>query len=303
MAVCAVAGRRRGCSSALALSSTLLLISKVFVRFVCLEAGGVIPSISISVQVVSIPEKSISRNPKDCSFHHIDSRKPVVKVMKFIYSVPLVNEQTSEPAETPPAKSEKSGQNRLRSTLSTIGILLIAPIIALLLTAFVFQSYQVDGPSMQETLHNNDRLIVWKFSRTWARITGHQYVPNRGDIIILSESGLSNYGDTQDTKQLVKRVIGLPGDHIVIKNNVVTVYNNDHPTGFEPDKTLPYGADGAIPATTNNLDVRLGKDQVFVCGDNRSDSLDSRIFGPINTDQVIGKLVARIYPLSDAERF
>jgi len=156
---------------------------------------------------------------------------------------------------------------------------------------------------MQETLHNNDRLIVWKLPRTWAKITGHQYVPNRGDIIILNESGLSNYGDAQDTKQLVKRVIGLPGDHVVIKDNVITVYNKEHPNGFQPDKTLPYGKNGAIPPTNNNIDVTLGSTQIFVCGDNRSDSLDSRIFGPIETHQVIGKLVARIYPLSKAQTF
>lgn len=184
--------------------------------------------------------------------------------------------------------------HRILNTFSTIGILLLAPIIAILLTAFVFQSYQVDGPSMQNTLHDNDRLIVWKLPRTWARITHHQYVPKRGDIIILTESGLSNYGDTQDTKQLVKRVIGLPGDHIVIKNGVIVIYNKQYPNGFEPDKVLPYGAD--IPSTNNNLDITIGANELFVCGDNRGDSLDSRIFGPIQTSQVIGKLVARIYP-------
>jgi len=149
---------------------------------------------------------------------------------------------------------------------------------------------------MQNTLHNNDRLIVWKLPRTWARITGHQYVPKRGDIVILTESGLSNYGDTQDTKQLVKRVIGLPGDHIVIKNGAITIYNKQYPNGFNPDTTLPYGKNGAIPSTDNNLDITLSSDELFVCGDNRGDSLDSRIFGPIKTNQIIGKLIVRIYP-------
>jgi signal peptidase I len=213
------------------------------------------------------------------------------------------SEATAVPRPVTEQKSRAHTSSRLRNTLSTIGILLLAPIIALLLTAFVFQSYQVDGPSMQNTLHNNDRLIVWKLPRTWARITGHQYVPKRGDIIILTESGLANYGDTQDTKQLVKRVIGLPGDHIVIKNSVITVYNNQHPNGFQPDQTLPYGQNGAIPATDNNLDITLSSTQLFVCGDNRRDSLDSRIFGPIETKQVVGKLVARIFPLSKAEKF
>jgi len=218
-----------------------------------------------------------------------------------------VNNEASTPVDPAPPSptdpSDSSSGHRLRSAVGTIGILLLAPLIALLLTSFVFQSYQVDGPSMQNTLHNNDRLIVWKLPRTWARITGHQYVPKRGDIIILTESGLSNYGDPQDTKQLVKRVIGLPGDHIVIKDNVVTVYNAAHPNGFQPDVALPYGKNGAIPPTMNNLDVTLGKNQLFVCGDNRGDSLDSRIFGPIETKQVIGKLVARIFPVSQAERF
>jgi signal peptidase I len=204
---------------------------------------------------------------------------------------------------TPDPDLEPVPAHRLRGAISTVGILLLAPLIAILLTAFVFQSYQVEGPSMQETLHNNDRLIVWKLPRTWAKLTSHQYVPKRGDIIILNESGLSNYGDTQDTKQLVKRVIGLPGDHVVIKDNVITVYNKEHPEGFKPDKTLPYGKKGAIPPTTNNIDVTLSSTQLFVCGDNRPDSLDSRIFGPIETRQVIGKLIARIYPLSQAEIF
>lgn len=214
-----------------------------------------------------------------------------------------VGPTSSGPTAVRPNVSEPqtSGGHRALNTFSTIGILLLAPVIAILLTAFVFQSYQVDGPSMQNTLHSNDRLIVWKLPRTWARFTGHQYVPKRGDIVILTESGLSNYGDTQDTKQLVKRVIGLPGDRIVIKNGTITIYNKQYPGGFKPDKTLPYGQNGAIPATNNNLDVTLSSTQLFVCGDNRGDSLDSRYFGPVQTSQVIGKLAARIYPTP--ERF
>jgi len=208
------------------------------------------------------------------------------------------NPETPQPSV---ATADPTHGHRILNAFSTIGVLLLAPIIAILLTAFVFQSYQVDGPSMQNTLHNNDRLIVWKMPRTWARITGHQYVPKRGDIIILTESGLSNYGDTQNTKQLVKRVIGLPGDHIIVANGVITIYNKQHPNGFEPDKTLPYGKDGAIPYTADNINITLSSTQIFVCGDNRGDSLDSRIFGPIQTSQVIGQLVARIYPTP--ERF
>ncbi|HET6924435.1 MAG TPA: signal peptidase I [Candidatus Saccharimonadales bacterium] len=200
-----------------------------------------------------------------------------------------------------PEPDHSKGTSALREFLSTVGVLVAALLVALGLIAFVFQSYQVDGPSMQQTLHNNDRLIVWKLPRTWARITGHQYVPKRGDILIFTESGLSAYGQT-DTKQLIKRVIGLPGDRVVVKNNVITIYNKQFPNGFQPDKTLPYHNQITEPAT-QDVDVTLAKDQLFMCGDNRTNSLDSRFFGPINTNQVIGKLVLRVLPLSDAERF
>lgn len=209
--------------------------------------------------------------------------------------------ETKPPVHKTTHKPAKSWQ-RTRSALATIGILLIAPAIAVVLTLYVFQSYQVDGPSMQETLHNNDRLIVWKMARSWARITGHEYVPNRGDVIVFTETGLANYGDSSNTKQLIKRVIGLPGDRVVVKDNFITIYNKDHPKGFDPAKTLDYGK-AITQKTSGNIDITLGKDQLFVCGDNRGDSLDSRIFGPIDAKDVIGKLVLRILPLSDAERF
>lgn len=185
--------------------------------------------------------------------------------------------------------------------MSTIGVLTAALLVALALIAFVFQSYQVDGPSMQQTLHDKDHLIVWKLPRTWARITGHQYVPKRGDIMIFTESGLATYGQ-ENTKQLIKRVIGLPGDRVVVANKTVTIYNTQHPKGYQPDKTLAYGKNITEPAM-QNVDITLGKDQLYMCGDNRTNSLDSRFFGPINTSQIIGKLAVRVLPLNQAERF
>jgi signal peptidase I len=187
-----------------------------------------------------------------------------------------------------------------RELFSTVGILLTALAVALLIVSFVFRSYQVDGPSMQNTLQNADKLIIWKVPRTWASITHHAYIPGRGDIIVFSQSGLSQFGQ-QDTKQLIKRVIGLPGDRVVVKDGVVVIYNKTHPEGFQPDRTLPYG--GHIPQTTGNIDLVVGKDELFVCGDNRPDSLDSRTFGPIKSDQVVGKLLLRVFPISEAQKF
>lgn len=219
------------------------------------------------------------------------------------YSLSLMqDEQQSAPTYVTPSP-EKETKDSVRSIISTISILLLAPVIAILLTLFVFQSYQVDGPSMETTLQNNDRLVVWKLARTWSKITHHAYIPNRGDVIIFNEpeENLEGVGSGSANKQLVKRVIALPGERVVVKDGSLTVYNKQHPNGFSPDKTMPYG--NVIPTTSGDIDVTLDANQLFVCGDNRPDSLDSRAFGPITTDQVVGKLVMRILPLNNAKRF
>lgn len=155
---------------------------------------------------------------------------------------------------------------------------------------------------MENTLQNNDRLIVWKLPRTLARVTGHAYVPQRGDIIIFNEANLAEFGQASMT-QLVKRVIGLPGDRVVVKDGRITVYNHQYPAGFDPDTTLPYGKQHPLPFTSGDIDITLSSNQIFVCGDNRTVSLDSRAFGPVNLDDVVGKLVLRVYPFDSVERF
>jgi len=183
---------------------------------------------------------------------------------------------------------------------STLLMFLLAILIAFLLTAFIFQQYQVDGPSMQTSLYNQNRLIVVKYQRTWARITGHPYVPKRGDIIIFNQGGLYNINGLPE-KILVKRVVGLPGDRVVVSNGILKIYNKQHPVGFDPDKTQSYGK--VIGYTSGNIDITLSKNYIYVMGDNRSDSLDSRVFGPVNTSQIIGKLVLRIYPFNTVKLF
>lgn len=189
----------------------------------------------------------------------------------------------------------------LREGLSFVIVIGLALLLAWGIITYIFESYRVDGPSMQNTLHNGDRLIVWKAPITWAKITGGDYIPSRGDIIIFKESSLAACGDPE-AKQLVKRVIGLPGDHLVIKNGTVTIYDQQHPGGFVPKNTYPFGKH--IPYTNDNgINVTLGKDRLFVMGDNRPNSCDSRTFGPINADQIVGKLVLRDWPIGDIKTF
>jgi signal peptidase I len=183
--------------------------------------------------------------------------------------------------------------------ISTTIMFVIAVAIAFLLSIYTFQQYEVDGPSMQTTLFNQNRLIVVKYERTWARITGHPYIPNIGNIIIFHENGLySSDGSPENT--LVKRVVALPGDRVVIADGVLTVYDKQHSNGFDPDKTLSYGKVIGYTSSesSSNINLVLPKDEIYVLGDNRVDSCDSRCFGPINVNQIIGRLALRIYPFN-----
>lgn len=183
----------------------------------------------------------------------------------------------------------------LRGFLTTVLLFACAIVVAFILTSFVFQQYEVDGPSMETTLHNQDRLIVVKVARTWSDITGHPYIPQRGNIVIFSENGLYNSSGVAE-KQLVKRVVALPGERVVINNGVLTVYNKQNPNGFDPDKTMSYGK--VITTTSGNIDEIVPPNNVFVMGDNRPDSLDSRYFGTVPVKNIIGKVDLRIYPFS-----
>lgn len=202
--------------------------------------------------------------------------------------------------QSPPPKEPKSHEG-LKSILTTVLILVIAPLIAFGMTTYVFQSYEVDGPSMETTLQNQDRLIVLKLPRTLARVTGHDFIPNRGDVVIFNSSGSPETNSSGQTKQLIKRVIGLPGDRVVVKDGTLTVYNDKNPDGFQPDKTLPFGK--VIVTTPGDLDLTVQDGQVFVCGDNRANSLDSRYFGAVDADDIVGKLAIRIFPFNKAKVF
>ncbi len=201
----------------------------------------------------------------------------------------------------PPAPQRQRSRDGWKNTLSTIFILIAAPLVAIALTSFVFQSYEVDGPSMESTLDNRDRLIVWKMPHTLSRITGHDYIPKHGDVIVFTKHGLADFGEHGD-KQLIKRVIGLPGDRVVVRDGAITLYNKGHPDGYNPDTTGKYRLDEG-QATAGNVDVTVPEGEVFVSGDNRMNSLDSRAFGTVPSKDLVGELVFRIFPFNKAKHF
>lgn len=223
----------------------------------------------------------------------------VTAVMQPDISIPTQSQPTKPDIPAPQASDKKSGEG-WKNIVFTVIILVGAPLFALALTAFVFQSYRVDGISMETTLQNNDRLIIWKLPETIARIKHTTHMPNRGDIIVFTKEDMPDANGKN--KQLIKRVIGLPGDRVVVKDNVITVYNNEHPNGFNPDKNQSFTA-GIAPITSGDVDTVVEKGEVFVCGDNRPHSLDSRFFGAIPVSDIVGKLSYRIAPANQLKHF
>lgn len=212
-----------------------------------------------------------------------------------------MDEQRNQTPVTTPPPPVSPAKEKWKDTLSTLGIIILAPIVAFLLTVFIFQSYQVDGPSMETTLQDRNRLVVSKMGKTWAKVTRNDYIPKRYEIVIFHHTGEYEGGSFVTEKQIIKRVIGLPGDRVVIQNGEVKVYNNEHPEGFLVDQEGP--EKDAVGATSGNINQVIEEGEVYVMGDNRGNSLDSRAFGPIKSDDLIGKLSFRIYPFDKIERF
>lgn len=183
------------------------------------------------------------------------------------------------------------------SFIAFIGGVLLA---AFLINQFIFQSYFVEGTSMVPTLQNNDRLIIEKVDRTLAHATGRPYMPTRGEIVVLDSSLIAANGASE---QLIKRVIGLPGDTVSVKDGVVTVTNKENPDGFNVDKRL--GLELVPTYSSQPLTFTVPEKHVFVMGDNRAQngSHDSRAFGPVPSEKLEGRLWARILPLDKTQIF
>lgn len=176
-------------------------------------------------------------------------------------------------------------RNRIKkSTAGWLITIAIALLLAFAIRTFVFVIAMVDGPSMQPTLTSNDRLLVTKYTYFFEDV-------KRGDIVICK------YNDPRYPHMYVKRVIGLPGELISIIDGVVHI--NGAP--LEEDY-ISVSRPGIDPF--HNMDAYLiPEGHVFVIGDNRNNSADSRMptNGAISTDLIIGKAQARIFPFNNID--
>ena len=170
----------------------------------------------------------------------------------------------------------------LRFVLEIIKITLVALAIIVPVRYFLIKPFYVNGASMEPTYHNKEYLIINEISYRFDD-------PKRGEVVV--------FHYPRDEKQFfIKRVIGLPGERVVVRDNNVTVFTNLFPEGITIKE--PY----LLPHTNTpgEVDITLGNNEYFVLGDNRTASLDSRRFGAVNKSEIVGKTWFRGWPFDKA---
>jgi len=175
-------------------------------------------------------------------------------------------------------------------------VVVVAVLVAVLLRTFVVQTFYIPSGSMEPTLQIGDRILVNKLSYDLHGV-------HRGDIVVFSRPPAENCGGPQ-VNDLVKRVIGLPGNVVSLSGGYVYI------DGKRLDESwLPASEQGVTmagpPGTSSNLahPYRVPANDYFVMGDNRTDSCDSRYWGPISKSLIVGKVEVRVWPLSSIHLF
>ena len=180
-----------------------------------------------------------------------------------------------------PVMETTSSESRTSSQRSLVAYTVVALALAFLIRFFVAAPYIVSGASMEPTFDDLQYLIV-------DRITYDLSTPQRGDVIV--------FDLPQNTSRaLIKRVIGLPGETVKLSGNSVTIVNKEYPQGFTLSEPYldPQNLGGATDMT-----VTLGADQYFVLGDNRKVSADSRLWGTLPREDIVGRVLFRLFPFT-----
>ena len=179
------------------------------------------------------------------------------------------------------ANGPAKGKGKRNPYVEWLVVLVVAISSALLVKAYVMQQFAVDGRSMDTTLHNGDRVLVNKLSY-------RLHDPRRGDVVVLKQLNGSAERD------LIKRVIALPGETIEVQDCAVTIDGKTlNEPYLDPTVVTPGNCGPGYPAT------KVPENQVFVMGDNRPGSGDSRSFGPVSEDLLIGRAFVVIWPFGD----
>ncbi len=146
---------------------------------------------------------------------------------------------------------------------------------------YVAEPYLVDGTSMDPTFESGNYLIVDKISEEAKN-------PERNSVVVFKYPN-------NPSKNFIKRIIGLPGETVVVKGDTVTIINNENPQGFKLDQSY------VVHKSIQDVEKKLGDTEYFVMGDNRKDSFDSRYWGALDKKYILGRPVIQLLPVSDIE--
>lgn len=201
----------------------------------------------------------------------LDSRTTVPQAQAPLFPVP--GEETMAQPDAAGAEAEtgqtQSGLRLLREVIETILLTLVIFVVINALTG----RFRIEGPSMKPTLHEGQYLII-------SKVVYRLHPPRRGDIIVF-------HHPRDSTRDLIKRVVGLPGEEVEVRNNQVLI--NGAP--LEEPYVAHWGGRSAHHT--------LGPDEYFVLGDNRPNSDDSRSWGGLERDMIVGKAWVAYWPPSD----
>lgn len=148
---------------------------------------------------------------------------------------------------------------------------------------YVAQPFRVSGDSMINTFHNKDYLIVDQLSYNFVS-------PKRGDVVVLRHPESNHF--------LIKRIIGLPGETVVVTGANVSIRNSEYPDGFPLDESFLDNPGDEYPQ-----EFIVTDDHYFVMGDNRPYSSDSRSWGLLPRENITGRPILRLYPFTNIEVF
>ncbi len=169
----------------------------------------------------------------------------------------------------------------LRNVWETAKVFLVSLAIIIPLRAYVVQPFFVRGSSMAPTFENNEYLVI-------DELTYHVGLrpPQRGDVVVFRYP-------LDPSQYFIKRIIGLPGERVRIRDGFVTIVSREFPQGVSLDES-PYLPEAE--RTEGSLDMTLKANEVFLLGDNRNHSSDSRSWGPLSEDLLVGRALLRAFP-------
>lgn len=184
------------------------------------------------------------------------------------------NESTLTDAENPEHDAPLREPHPL---LEIVRFSVIALIIVVPIRMFIAQPFIVSGASMEDTFHNGEYLVVDQLSY-------HLRHPERGEVVVFRYP-------RDPSKFFIKRVIGVPGDTITIEGSTVSVSNNAYPQGLVLEESY---IKSMRPGVT--IVEELGDREYFVMGDNRDQSSDSRVWGVLQEENIVGRAFVRLFP-------